>query len=127
MAGQLQHESEFPESPDSAFKHMKRCRMIIPFPKIGYNKYSELYCPSYAHFKSGAAFGAGSLWRCALPPCLSRHLLHIHQFHHSSVWLGLFGDVPSHPKLCRHLLLNQQSTSRLWVNRTKSFSSKSIC
>ena len=67
-ACQFQRKSESLESPDSGFKHMKWCRMIIPFPKTGYNKYSELYWPSYAHFKSGAAFEAGSLWRRALPP-----------------------------------------------------------
>ena len=126
-ARQFQRENEILESPDIGFKDMERCRMIIPFPKTGYNKYSKLYWPSYAHFKSGAAFEAGSLWRCALLPRFSRHLLHIHQFQHSSVRLGLFGDIPSHLKLCRHLLFHQQSTSRLWVNRTKSFSSKSIC
>ena len=79
-ARQFQRESESIESPDSGFKHMRRCRMIIPFPKIGYNKSFELYWPSYAHFKSRAAFEAGSLWRRALPPRFSRHLLHIHQF-----------------------------------------------
>ena len=126
-AKQFQHESAGLESLDSGFKHMRKCRMIIPFPKTGYNKNSELYWPSYAYFKSIVASGAGSLWRRALPPYFSRHLLHIHQFQHSNVRLGLFRDVPSHPKLCRHLLFHQQSTSRLWVNRTKSFSSKYIC
>jgi len=37
-----------------------------------------------------------------------------------SKWVP-FGDVPSHPRLCRHLLLHRQPTSRLWVNHTKSF------
>ena len=32
----------------------------------------------------------------AHPPCFSRYLLHIHQFQHRIIWLGLFGDVPSH-------------------------------
>ena len=94
---------------------MGRCKMVLLLLKTGYNKYSELYWPSYVHFNSGAAFRVGFHWRRALPPHFSRHLLHIHQFQHSSNQLGLFGDVPSHPKLCRHLLLHQQPTSRLWV------------
>ena len=94
---------------------MGRCKMILLLLKTGYNKYSELYWPSYAHFNSGAAFGVGFHWRRALPPHFSRHLLRMHQFQHSIIRLGLFGDVPSHPRLCRHLLLHQQPTSRLWV------------
>ena len=93
---------------------MERCKMILPLLKTGYNKYSKLYWPSYVHFNSGAAFGVGFHWRCAVPPHFSRHLLHIHQFQLSSIRLGLFGDVPSLPRLCRHLLLHQQPTSWLW-------------
>jgi len=128
--GQLQHEFEFPD-PYRDFNHMGRCRMVIIFPTIGYNKYSELYWPSYAHFKLvfifGATFRVGSLWRHTLPPCFNRHLLHINQFQHRKIWIGLFGDVPSHPMLCRHMLLHQQWTSWLWLNNTKSLSSNSIC
>ena len=123
----LQRESEISECPDKDFQLMGRCKMILLLPKTGYNKYSELYLPSYVHFNSGAAFGVGFHWRRALPPHFSRHLLHIHQFQHRSIWLRLFGDVPSHPRPCRHLLLHQQPTSWLWVNRIKSLSSKSIC
>ena len=94
---------------------MVRCKMVFLLPKIRYSKYSELYWPSYVHFNSGAAFGVGFHWRRALPPHFSRHLLHIHQFQHSSVRLGLFGDVPSHPRLYRNLLYHQRPTSQLWV------------
>ena len=123
----LQRESEILECPDKDFQLMGRCIMILLLLKTGYNKYFELYWPSYVHFNSGAAFGVGSHWRRALPPHFSRHLLHIHQFQHSSIRLGLFGDVSSHPRLCRHPLLHQQPTSWLWVNHIKSLSSKSIC
>lgn len=123
----LQRKSEISECLDKDFHHMGRCKMVLLLPKIGYNKYSELYWLSYAHFNFGATFGVGSHWRRALPPHFSRHLLHIHQFQHSSIRLGLFGDVQSHPRLCRHLLLHQQPTSWLWVNRIKFLSSKSIC
>lgn len=85
--------------------------MIILFPKLGYNKDSELYWSSYVHFKFGGTFKASSLWRRTLSSHFSRHLLHIHQFQHSRIRLGFFGDIPSHPRLCRHLLLYQQSTS----------------
>ena len=119
----LQRESEISESPDKDFHHMGRCKMILLLLKIGYNKYYELYWPSYVHFNFGAPFGAGFHWRHALPPHFSRHLLHIHQFQRSSIRLGLFGDVPSHRKLCRHLLLHQQPTSGFWVNHIKPLSS----
>jgi len=106
----LQCESEISECLDRDFQLMGRCKMILLLLKTGYNKYSELYWPIYVHFNFGAAFGVGFHWRRALPPHFSRHLLHIHQFQHSIIRLGLFGDMPSHPRLCRHLLLHQQPT-----------------
>jgi len=118
----LQRESEISECLDKDFHHMGRCKMVLPLLKTSYNKYSELYWPSYVHFNSGAAFRVGFHWRRALPPHFSSHLLHIHEFKHNNIRLGLFGDVPSHPRLCRHLLLHQQPTSWLWVNRIKSLS-----
>ncbi len=99
MAEKLQHEYEILECPDKDFQHMGRRKMVFLLPKTGYNKYSELYWPSYVHFNFGATFRAGSCWRRALPPHFSRHLLHIHQFQHSNIWLRLFGDMPSHPAL----------------------------
>ena len=123
----LQHEPEILECPDKDFQLMGRCKMILLFTKTCYNKYSELYWPSYVHFNSGVAFRVGFHWRWALPPHFSRHLRHIHHFQHSNIQIGLFGYVPSHPRLCRHLLLYQQQTSWLWVNHIKSLSSKSIC
>lgn len=82
--GQLQCEFEFPECPDRDFIHIGRWRMVILFPKISYNKHSELYWPSYSHFKFGAAFRANYLWIRVLPPRFSRNLLHIH---HHPTWV----------------------------------------
>ena len=66
----MQHESKILECLDKDFLHMGRCKMALLLPKTGYNKYSELFWPSYVHFNSRAAFGVGSI-----------------------------GDVPSHPTL----------------------------
>ena len=93
----LQHEFEISECPDKDFHHTGRCKMVLLLPKIGYNKYSELYWPSYVHFNSGAAFGVSSHWRRALPPHFSRHLLHIHQFHISTFSLGYLDTCPPTP------------------------------
>lgn len=122
----LQCEFEILGCLDKDFQHMGRCKIVLLFPKTGYNKYSKLYWLSDVHFNFGATFRVDFLWIHALLPRFSRYLLHIHQCHHNSIWLGFLRDVPSHPKLCRHLLLYQQPTSQLWVNQTKSLSSKSI-
>lgn len=34
-------------------------------------------------------------------PTLVGTCFHFHQFQHSSIWLGFFGDMSSHPRLCQ--------------------------
>ena len=79
MARQFQHESESLRSPDIDFKHVGRCRMIIPFPEKVYNKYSNLYWMSYDYLKLDQ-LGSSIFW------VLNLHLNG--PKHHALLWVG---------------------------------------